>query len=549
MQNLPVRRSVPLSETGVQGLQDRRRARSLPADVLALVFSCLSLQQELSNGSDDLPPWACSLFKCAQVCKHWQAVALENPLLWNRIMLSQPRLTGELLARSKNVPIAVHANFAEREDLRPNKESLLMALSQRLRLRELIISGTIDTKLITFLEPMQTGPAPLLEVFHLDNRAQSCYAPGGFFQGITPVLRSLSLVGCCTDWTWFTNIRRLTSLELHHIAIAHRPSLTMLLDILSGTPELSILSLFSAGPELRDAVPNRVVALPYLRKVSYAGDAADAAALITHIDSPLDATLLLTMPLIDTGDLDIHVKALLTDQFARRTVEFHGATAWRILYIHDEVSGDEVTSLTFQGGPEGICVMSPETCPFMLSLNTMLPESNLGLPGFITWTVTLPPFASVETLFLEAVSLSRTTADLDFLFARTWGIKTLVLMGDTFLSLCQVHQEAAHNDGLPWNLFRTFQRAPHLERLVIRMCDVESAFIADTHTLSARSQERQKMDLAGESPRRFKVEILECDIGQIHVCELWLAAGRVGDWDSGWDKQTRGLSSPYKRAM
>ncbi|KAI0055165.1 hypothetical protein BV25DRAFT_287555 [Artomyces pyxidatus] len=76
-------------------------------------------------------------------------------------------------------------------------------------------------------------------------------------------------------------------------------------------------------------------------------------------------------------------------------------------------------------------------------------------------------------------------------------------------------------------------------RLVLHQSCVDDAFEAGQHQLQVgHTDGAEGGRLTGPTVHRaFTVEISECDVEEEHVRKLWCAAGSVGEWDAGWDKQ------------
>ncbi|KAI0055163.1 hypothetical protein BV25DRAFT_1843153 [Artomyces pyxidatus] len=517
----------------------------LPVETVRHIFSFQSLRAELDNTVEDQQLSTCTVFNIAQVCRRWRQIALDFPRLWNRILLYNLRVTTELLVRSKDAPIVVYADFHAVSDLRPQPECLTLALQDPRRLQELIVNGT--DVLPGFLQAIQSAPAPQLAVLRLDNFMRWSHLDIPLFEANTPLLHSLSLSGCSMDWAWLKTLSNMTSLQLSNFHDIYRPSLDAILDLLSRSPNLTNLSLFSVGPMIT-AVPEYIVDLPHLEKLNFVvADAAEYASLLTHIRVPVNARMCMSLPVDNAWEIEDLVKAPLTQHFVRNGAAQSERTQWRSLYISDEVEAAWLEHVTFFAGPEEM-TGPPDgewgDSAFTLCLSAT-GEQNPDVPAFLDWMLAQPPFTTVDTLVLESTFLARTPDDLRFLFNPALHITTLVLVGPTFVALCKMFQERTQDSWLHWDVMRLLQRIPHLARVVLRHCAVNSAFRSDAARLGSRYEECERLRLAGSNnPPTFAVEIAECDVDEAHVYEVWHAAGSVGAWDAGWDKQTSGTNVP-----
>jgi hypothetical protein len=195
--------------------------------------------------SDDCPKYFCrdmDWMKVARVCRYWRAVALQCPMLWAHLCLSDYHLTRKMLRRSQNLPIYVVGDLSHPHSSRVTKAAYV-ALEHLSRIQALHICAPY-TRMRGFFSKM-IGPAPLLESLYVTTYDRDEYGftlPAHMFRGNFPRLRRIYLNRCNLDWDspQFSN---LTHLEVYGSPTPKFVDMSVLLDVLRTIHFLNTLCL------------------------------------------------------------------------------------------------------------------------------------------------------------------------------------------------------------------------------------------------------------------------------------------------------------------
>ncbi|KAF8267399.1 hypothetical protein EI94DRAFT_1331174 [Lactarius quietus] len=284
---------------------------SLPTEIIDFIISFLRLPVGTSP-IDGKSAHRLAGLSVTHTCRRLREIALNQPLFWSHVDVTNLSVTGmtEILARAKNTPLHLKAMLTHSHWDDARYCAFQKELQTRVsHIRKLVVSvesphfrGTLEGL---------TSPAPTLEyleVSHLGStRPFSTLIPERLFDGTTPRLSHLILRDCNISWK-SPLLRGLTHLNIRRPSRDARPSLEGWLDALNEMPRLRRLILESASPISRSSVEvtgQRIVTLPFLKRLHIRADAKDCALSLAHLDLPALTWLYLT-PMSDHQDgLDV----------------------------------------------------------------------------------------------------------------------------------------------------------------------------------------------------------------------------------------------------
>ncbi|KAL4260301.1 hypothetical protein AB1N83_009547 [Pleurotus pulmonarius] len=176
----------------------RAAVSDIPPEVLSRIFLILA-----KDGGEGATGYSLDWISVTHVCKFWNQVARNNPILWSSIDFSHPRWAEEKLSRSKSVPLSInyhHDDIKGRVD--GSHEALLSKALNRLPLiRTVNIEGPVSI-LQGLVEKMHSLPAPLIENLYLvgtNHEDVDNTLHGNFLNGIAPRLRHAIFMGFSID--------------------------------------------------------------------------------------------------------------------------------------------------------------------------------------------------------------------------------------------------------------------------------------------------------------------------------------------------------------
>ncbi|KAI0065776.1 hypothetical protein BV25DRAFT_1593602 [Artomyces pyxidatus] len=231
----------------------RAPALRLPVEIVLNIFSVFPASPLSPHVLYSRPPpW----LAVTHVCQRWREISLSSPSLWTHIITETRHWAGEMLIRSKNLPIVLQISPLGR---RPSgyKSSSEVALSQASRACFIDIDG-----FNIWHRPSLCVPAPILESLYLRGALFSPTLPiADIFPEGTPKLRSLCLQGLNISWPLHLLNPDLVELTLDDICEDDRPSLLQLREALSAMPNLNTLSLKHTLPlQSQDSTPHTIMA-------------------------------------------------------------------------------------------------------------------------------------------------------------------------------------------------------------------------------------------------------------------------------------------------
>ena len=258
----------------------------LPSELLASIFTIGVL------GADEED--TLMLSNVMLVCRYWADVAMNNPVLWSRVVVSDHVSLDKArrrLARSKSVPLHVDINFSPQMDGRggTTTETIIHAIDilypSIWRWKSFQLSVPTRPQAHAALSRCK-DKAPMLEVLQVrvfNSMQDDHYAPPPLplFDGHFPRLAVCSFNSFNFGWD-LSMVRALRVLELGGYWNNYAPAVDVILDILRASPQLEELSLrnmsdvdpetctmYEHDPHLDKRLPSHMIQLPRLVKMTF----------------------------------------------------------------------------------------------------------------------------------------------------------------------------------------------------------------------------------------------------------------------------------------
>ncbi|KAM6494371.1 hypothetical protein JOM56_010732 [Amanita muscaria] len=212
----------------------------LPGELLSSMFVTAVL------GAEGNPVMISTLMS---VCRHWSEVALNTPILWAKITISQHHSlerTRRSLHRSKSIPLDVVIDFQSAGITEQSMQAIELLRPAIWRIKSMRICVPDRQRAHAVLLRCQEE-APRLETLtvnieHSSIQDERFSGPLPLFNGRTPRLQSCSFTSFHFGWD-FGLLRRLQVLKLAGYFNGLAPSPSTLVAVLSQCPELEELSL------------------------------------------------------------------------------------------------------------------------------------------------------------------------------------------------------------------------------------------------------------------------------------------------------------------
>ena len=316
----------------------------LPPETLAAIFSFLPSS------------------RFAHVCSRWRETTLNYPRLWSYINFDMLTPVGmdEILTRAMT-PLHLEANVTQmsNEQFDAFKKQLNTHIS---RTRHLHICGALRST----LEGLPS-PAPVLESLSLSQFATpEPIVPFDVFNGTTPSLTSLELVGCNISWRspLLKGLRTL-KIELAGPFPEARPNLQDWLDALDQMSQLETLVLRCASPSAPQVAPLiskplRIVTISSLTKFHIDASAKDCVLALAHLMLPALTWLHVEAKSYEPEGEDVR---LLIPYVARNVYMLQGIEQLRHILIGD-CECAEVRAWTTSHDENVYCTTAPENLIF-----------------------------------------------------------------------------------------------------------------------------------------------------------------------------------------
>ncbi|TFK59160.1 hypothetical protein BDN72DRAFT_966147 [Pluteus cervinus] len=415
-------RQVSLLKQQIQKLHAERNTllpvSCVPNEILSAIFllcqTCRSSDMTSLGGALSLT-W---------VCHHWRIVTLSTAPLWAYIGNQNIQWAGECLIRSKQALLEVHLIFRDRSIINLGA----ITFSQIHRVRQLAArfrwQNSLDEDTKRLLASFLTQPAPFLESLILGNFTD---IPTPIFSGISPALRTLSLVQCIIP-SWTSNL--LPFRDLRHLSLEDCDDIPVIEFIQSFPPSLPNLdTLHLANTLLASPTPAN---MPLPPRVHFPN--LKCLRLLHRTVSPITQLFGLCSFVPETVvDVDIVAEqdetAFELLQLLQASERFHLPSTLTMRLSHENYRGcrfiikdlagpdDEKTALSFQLTHERPWLEIAQILPNLpIRKVTTL---TLSLPELIVddWTNVFAQFIHLEDLTLD--DLSAAQSFMRFIIAST----------------------------------------------------------------------------------------------------------------------------------
>ena len=183
----------------------------LPTEILESIFiDCARDHHSKDNGRpiQTVPRWV----NVSYVCRHWRKVALECPTLWTYLFVMSSRWMRELLARSKQAPLKLHAYPSLAYPFTSEFCFAEPVMNHIERIQELHLHIPHRYNPAQYFSKL-SSPAPHLQNLKISVDGHCLEWPSVLFDGDAPALRTLELSHCSLPWNSF-KLSGLTTLSL-----------------------------------------------------------------------------------------------------------------------------------------------------------------------------------------------------------------------------------------------------------------------------------------------------------------------------------------------
>lgn len=257
----------------------------LPSELLASIFTIGVLGAEEED--------TLMLSNIVLVCRYWADVAMNTPILWSRVVVSNHVSLDKArrrLSRSKSVPLHVDINFSPQMDGRGGTTEAIIHAMDILypsiwRWKSFHLSVPTRAQAHAALSRCKEK-APMLQVLQVrvfNSMQDDHYSPPPLplFEGHFPRLEVCSFNSFNFGWD-LSMVRGLRVLELGGYWNNCAPAVDIILDILRASPQLEDLSLrnmsdvdpetcamYEHEPHLDKRFPSHMIQLPRLTKMSF----------------------------------------------------------------------------------------------------------------------------------------------------------------------------------------------------------------------------------------------------------------------------------------
>ncbi|KAF5313140.1 hypothetical protein D9619_003519 [Psilocybe cf. subviscida] len=317
MRRIDEEREHELSLTQQRKFERNAESRicQLPTEILCHIFLLTRRAYESTGDTKPsphkgLPSPYLWIFATTHVCRHWRAVALNEPALWTCPALFLPNLGRLMLERSRMAGLIIEIDHRKIE---PDLMDVVLQHMPHTKKFNILNGFPLGLKKLFSQLP---SAAPMLEDLIIRYEAD----PYGFFEGararvlsMVPTslfrevtsLRALTVKGLgIQDWN-SPLFDHLTSLCLDDIGLDRRPSAEQFRAMLARMPQLTELLLGNACPSSEGS--QEPIYLPNLRTLSIGTDAPQVTAFYSLVATPPELasikTLLLYRPEINFIDM------------------------------------------------------------------------------------------------------------------------------------------------------------------------------------------------------------------------------------------------------
>jgi hypothetical protein len=268
-----------------QAVRLQAPVQRLPSELLASIFTIGVLGEDEED--------TLMLSNVMLVCRYWVDVAMNTPILWSRVVVSNHVSLDKArrrLARSKSVPLHVDINFSPQMDSRGGTTETIIHAMDILypsiwRWKSFQLSVPTRPQAHAALSRCK-DKAPMLEVLQVRvfNSMQDDHytaPPLPLFDGHFPRLAVCAFNSFNFGWD-LSMVRSLRVLELGGYWNNYAPAVDVILDILRASPqleELSLRNMSDVDPEactmyehessIDKRLPSHMIQLPRLVKMTF----------------------------------------------------------------------------------------------------------------------------------------------------------------------------------------------------------------------------------------------------------------------------------------
>ncbi|KAF8433049.1 hypothetical protein L210DRAFT_3763759 [Boletus edulis BED1] len=323
-------------------LQTQRNSCSLisrfPTEILAAIFICSARDYHNTHTgypTQTAPDWV----NVSYVCRHWRNVALNCATLWSYLFITSRRWTEELLARSKQASLKLHAEvYLSHRGADDRWLCFVRRVMNHIeRIQELHLN------LPHICDHFLSSPAPRLQNLKIMVGFQNELSSQQFsalFDGDTPALRTLELSCCPVPWHSFT-LNGLTTLSLRFVPIHLQQNMVEFLATLSCVQDLRHLYLeyafastagFLSSPEFHSF---QKINLPRLSRLLIAAPLSTVIAFVACVNIPSTAEIKLDCGTEDGVSLHDYATlfSVLAQRFSTSTSQALSSPTFRSLVI------------------------------------------------------------------------------------------------------------------------------------------------------------------------------------------------------------------------
>ncbi|KAF8138885.1 hypothetical protein EV363DRAFT_1315068 [Boletus edulis] len=288
----------------------------LPTETLEAIF-ILSASRYHHKARGEPIPSPPTWVNVSYVSRRWRHVALNCATLWTYLFITSPRWTEELLVRSKQAPLKLHAYlYPDEEKTAWGLRSVEPVMNHVERIQDLRLHCNSDVlSNLTSCAPCLQN----LEIICSEDHSNWSWLP---FGGDTPALRTFKLFHCPVPW-YSLKLSGLTALELFNIPVQFQQRTEDFLATLGCMQDLTYLrlnnTLASAASFLSSAAFHtfQKISLPHLSRLKIMAQPSTVVALLSCVNISLKAELRLNSAIKDRSSTPDHY-AMLCSLLAQR---------------------------------------------------------------------------------------------------------------------------------------------------------------------------------------------------------------------------------------
>ncbi|KAF8423175.1 hypothetical protein L210DRAFT_3570315 [Boletus edulis BED1] len=308
----------------------------LPTETLAAIFIYSARDYHSTHFTRTVPGWV----NVSYVCRHWRNVALNCATLWSYLFLTTPRWTEELLARSKQTSLKLHAEVYRRR--RCADDQGLCFVRQVMNHIERIQELHLELPRMRYKDHFLSSPAPRLQNLKISvgSRDGPSEQFSALFDGDTPALRTLELSYCPVPWYSF-KLNGLTTLDLRLVPSQLQQNVVEFLATLSSMQDLTHLYLHDAIASTAGFLSSaefhtfQKINLPRLSRLLLAAPLSTVIAFVACVNIPMKTEVRLDCGFEDGLSLHDYASlfSVLAQRFSTSTSQAQSSPTFRSLII------------------------------------------------------------------------------------------------------------------------------------------------------------------------------------------------------------------------